>query len=661
MARGVIRFIERQRTVFLHDFIVYVCGVDISPYVKSLEVTYTDRNSPSSADIILTNPFDQWVLRNENFRGSWRLGPGKYSESPKYSIFKNKRLLSAQTMKIKVDKTRNNPANSSPLPPTDPSLLVDRGAFTPTALALGADQDFMQRYTFGPGSLIFSRFDTVKIFIKNPSDPDTADRWIPAFTGTIEGKNFSTDFVDGKSNVNLQCYDCRHILQGMRVAVNPITNSNFTTLDATARQQTAVIDQWDAGFFADIYPTNVRDQQYDNIFAGLGFADSVSLLLTGKTNWVNGKSPVEGFKGASFGFFQPGQVYRYANPENSSAKPATGNPNSVFVTDLEAWDNLCLFSGVQGFWSEQKCRATGASSFWSSSVTNSKTSTTPLNGNVHWLIPAEGLSVTNSIIQSTAGFTNVTGTLDWTDRYSLLTNFLKKIDYECTVTGAGDIVLEFPLYDFYPENFGSNSTLYVFDKHAKDENIADESGDIVTALEVTTQSVDIAQGAADTAQSNQQHTQLGIGPRAVVISPIMASRFGVRVQAMTVTGIAQGQLGTFATYEFQKLLADTNKTSFNATYRPFLRPNRPVLHQTRNRIGKTTTIRLNLPALQACTMSIAMHCVRSPIYVDGDISYMHITGGAAMALSYNTVRENPNGSAANNNSGILVMFQPNPN
>lgn len=662
MARGVIRYIERQRTVFLHDFIIYVCGVDISPYVKSLEITYTDRNSPGSADIVLTNPFDQWVLRDENFRGSWRLAQGKYSEKPKYSIFANKRMLSQKTVQIKNDPKRTDPNNSDTLPPTDPSLTTDRGSTA--GLQFLANQDFMQRYTFGPGSLVFSRFDTVKVYIKNPGDPETADRWIPAFTGTVEGKPFSTDFIDGKSNVTLQCYDVRHVLQGMRIAVNPMSNSNFTTLQATARQQQAVMDQWDAGFFKDIYPTNTRDISYDNVFAGLGFVDSVSLLLTGKTNWVTGKAPVDGFSGAAFGFFNPGQVYRYANPENTSAQKTSKNAGSVFCTDLEEWDNICLFGDQGTFWTENKCRNNGLNSFWSSSLTNSNTSTTPLNGKVHWLVPSEGLSITNTITQATAGLSNVTGSLDWSDRYSLLANFLKKIDYECTVTGAGDIVLEFPLYDFYPENFGTNGSIYIVDKHAKDESISDESGDIVTALEVTSQSVDIAVSAADASQNSQQHTSLGIGQRAVVVSPIMASRFGVRVQAMTLTGIAKSALGAFAVYEFQKLLADTNKTSFNATYRPFLRPNRPIMHKTRNRIGKSTTIRLNLPALQACTMSVGMHCVRNPIYTVkngvGSIQYMHVTGGAAMALSYNSVFENPAGTIANNNSGILVMFQPGP-
>lgn len=660
MARGVIRFIERQRTVFLHDFIIYICGVDVSPYVKSLEITYTDRNSPGSADIVLSNPFDQWVMRNDNFRGNWRLSSGKYSEKPKYSIFKNKLNLSAKTVQIKVDKNRTDKNNQTPMDPTDPSLVTDRGSFSETAVALGADQDFMQRYTFGPGSLIFSRFDTVKVYIKNPSDPIDSDRWVPAFTGTIEGKGFGTDFVDGKSNVNLQCYDCRHILQGMRIAVNPTSNTNFTNLQATARQQQAVIDQWDAGFFKDIYPTNTRDILYDNVFANKSFVDSVSLLLTGKTNWVGGKDPVEGFSGAAFGFFNPGRVFRYANSQNKSANQGNTNTRTSSVTDLEEWDNLCLFGDLGQFWTESQCRQNGANSFWSSSLTDSNTSTTPLNGKVHWLIPSDGLNITNTITQSTAGLTNVTGSLDWTDRYSLLSNFLKKIDYECTVTGAGDIVLEFPLYDFYPNNFGTNSSIYVVDLHAKDENIQDESGDIVTALEVTTTSVDIAVGSADQATGNQQVLQTGIGPRAVVISPILASRYGVRVQAMTLTGISKAGLAKFAVYEFQKLLADTNKTSFNATYRPFLRPNRPIEHKTRNRIGKSTTVRLNLPTLQACTMSVAMHCVRTPIFKDGEISYMHITGGAAMALSYNSVFENPNGTIANNNSGVLVMFEANP-
>lgn len=652
MARGVVRFVERQRQVYIHDFIVYVCGVDVSRYVKSVDITYTDRNSPGSADISLTNPMDQWVLTDQNFRGNWRLSEGKYSEKQKFEIFLKKRELSIRTVQIRNDPNRNNPENRNPLPPLD--IRTNQGRLH--NLTEAESQDFMQRYTFGPGSSVFSRFDTVKIFIKNPTDPEDMDRWIPAFTGTVEGKPFTTNFVDGSSGIQLTCYDVRNVLQGMRIAVNPVTNTNFSINQAVARTQQAVIDQWDAGFFKDIYPSNIRDFKYDNVFAGLSFTDSVSLMLTGQTNWING-TPTPGFPGAAFGYFNPGEIYRYAHPNNKSAQ---SSKKGKLVRDLEEWDNLCLF-GIKGdFWTELECRQHGRNSFWTSSLTNSTSSSTPMNGFVHWLLPADGLNITNTVTQSVAGLNNVTGPLDWTDRYSLLTNFLKKIDYEVTVSGAGDFILEFPLYDFYPENFGSNSTFYIFDKHVKDESISDEAGDIVTALEVTTTSVDMAANQKDQSYNNPNINQVAIGQRAVVVSPIMASKYGTRVQAMTLTGIAKEGLKRFATYEFQKLLADINKTSFNATYRPYLRPNRPIMHKTRNRIGKSTTIRYNFPTLRNVTMSIGMHCVRTPIYRNGQISYMHVTGGAAMALSYNEVLENPNGAVANNNSGILVIFDPNP-
>lgn len=654
MARGVIRYVERQRQVYLHDFIVYVCGVDVSAYVKSVDITYTDRNSPSSADIVLTNPMEQWVLTSANFRGNWRLAQGRYSEKEKYQIFSKKRQLSRQTLQVKVDKRRTNPENTAALP-NEGQILAGNAA----AINAAADQDFMQRYTFGPGSLVFSRFDTVKIFIKNPTDPTTANRWVPAFTGTVEGKPFSTDFVSGLSTVTLNCFDVRSIMRGMRVAVNPMTNSNFTQTQATARTQQAVVDQFDASFFADIYPDNTRATPYDNIFAGRKFTDSVSILLTGEYNWVTGADKVEEFKGAALGFFRRGEVFRYANPQATSAKDS-GRGN--FVRDLEMWDNLCLFGLNMDFWTEQECHTEGRNSFWTSSLADSHNSRTPMNGFVHWLIPAEGLNITNGIVEQTSGLNNVTGPLDWTDRLTLLTNFLRKVDYECTVTGSGDFILEFPLYDFYPENFGSNSTIYVVDRHVKDESLADESGDIVTALEVTGVSARIGNNAADQALAENSVMQTAIGPRAVVVSPIMASRFGVRVQAMTITGIAENRqaLETFAVYEFQKLLADSNKTSFTASYRPYLRPNRPVLHKTRNRVGKTTTIRMSLQAPRTATLSVGMHCVRNPIYTNGKIQYMHVTGGAAMALSYNSVFENPGSTIANNNSGILVMYQPNP-
>jgi hypothetical protein len=647
--------LERQRTAYLHDFIVYVCGVDISKYVKEISISYTDRNSPSSCDITLTNPFDQWMLTDQNFRGYWRLAASRYSEKQKQQIFLKKRNLSLATVRMKTDPNRLNPDNAGSLQGADNRTQ----AGTLNQLKQAQDQDFMQRYTFGPGSLVFSKFDTIKIYIKNPSDPENSNRWIPAFTGTVYDKNVTTDFVTGASLVHLQGYDIRQVMHAMRIAVNPMTNSNFTNQKDLAKTQTAVIDQFDSSFFKDIYPVNAstnttqRDTAYDNVFAGLSFVDSVSLLLTGKYKWVSGKNPVNGFAGAALGFFTPGQVVKYANPKNSGAK---NNPHR----NLEDWDNLCLFGEKKTFWTEAECHDDGQYSFWDSALNDSANSSTPMNGSVHWLIPADGLNITNSVTQAVEGLNNVTGSLDWQDRYSLLTNLLRRIDYECNVSGAGDFILEFPLYDFFPSDFGSNESIYIFDKHLKDENLSDESGDIVTALEATTTGVSLADQGQSGALNPEQLKLLGIGQRAVVVAPILASRYGVRVQAITITGVDPKALGTFAMYEFQKLLADSNKTSFNASYRPFLRPNRPIMHKTRNRIGKSTTIRLNLPALRMPTISIAMHCVRNPIYRNGEIAYMHVTGGASMALSYNSVFENPNGVLSNNNSGLLLMYQPNP-
>ena len=43
------------------------------------------------------------------------------------------------------------------------------------------------------------------------------------------------------------------------------------------------------------------------------------------------------------------------------------------------------------------------------------------------------------------------------------------------------------------------------------------------------------------------------------------------------------------------------------------------------------------------------------------MGYMHVTGGGSITVRYNTVVENPSGRLANKNSGILVMFEPDPN
>ena len=668
---GVINFVERQRQVYIYDFLVYVAGVDISPWVKDLSITYSDRGSPGSVDISISNPFDQWVLTPANFNGIFRQSNDRYTEKAKKAILLNKINLSSQSVagKLQAGKTNTEtiPANQV-ASPFDISGSYKTFGFKNT---IASQQDFLQRYTFGPGSTVFSRFDTVKIFIKNPSDPITTDRWFPGFTGLVEQHPLTTNFVNGESTISLSAFDIRSTLQYMRISVNPYANDAYTvggagggSLQSQQRNQQVFIDQAAAGFFKDYYPgisggDPTRSQRTDNIFQGKSFVDAVSLITCGKTGWVNGETPVQNTDPSSggVGFFQPGQVVKYANPDNQQVK------ESGVQTSLETWDNLCLFGTVRNadgsvakqgqFLSKTECAYQGARSWWSANLDNAGPAYTPMNGFVHFLIPAQGLNISDMIRTSFGGLSNIMGSPEWSTRLSMINSFCETVDYQFSVTGAGDLIFEFPMYDFFPSDFGGNASVYKVDKHAVSENISDEGGEVFSAVEVQSIPTDLAGGQVAQQFINAQ-AALAVAQqqKAVAINNFLVAKYGVRIANKSITGVAPSSLHLFAVLELQKRLAEANKLTLDFSFRPWIRPNRPVFHVERKRIGKTTSVRLQLTPLRECTISASLGCVRTPLMkADGSVQFQHVFGGPGMALSYNSIFETA-GTVVNNNSGF---------
>lgn len=621
---GVINFVERQRSFEIYDFLVFVCGVDVSPYVQTLDIHYCDRAGINSADITLLNPFDQWVLTNQNFANIWRTTnvlSDRYSETAKYNIYKAKKNLSYDLTVATFAPNAN--AFSTPSQAANKVLLQAQRS------------DFLQRYAFGPNSVVFSKFDPVKIFIRNPFAADTNDsQWMPAFTGTLENKPFNTNYVTGASSIQLTCYDIRAAMSGMRVAVNPYQNSFFQGNPNRASFGATV------GLFQDLYLTQSdggvgRDQAFDNIFYGMNYVDAQSLLVTGQVGWVNGGSAVQQSKVKGIGNFQPGQVVRYA--------PASvaGPFSKPVVSNLEDWDNLCLFgegdaegnTPAKTWWTRKQCIFAGKNSFWGQEYS-------PIEGSLHWLIPADGLTITDMITGNGPGV--ITAEINWTNRFDLMNQMAKQVDYEMTVTGNGDIIMEFPMYDFDPSHFGNNSTIYTLDHHVVSDQISDETGQILSALEINSVGIDIASAAVDRAtQAAPSIVQPSDTKRAVIVNDVLAARYGARVQNATYAGVTSlNQLIRLGMIDFHRRLAEANKCSFEMSFRPFIRPNRPILHKTRNRLGKSSTVQLTFPALQECKSSIQLSCVRLPVVnTDGSIGYQHISGGSGFPISYNQIYE----------------------
>lgn len=661
-------FKEKARRAYVHDFRLFVCGVEISRNVSDLKINTTNRSAPGSLEFTVQNPFDKWVMTPKNFAGQFRGGNERYSEAAKRFIYLRKKELSKKYV-IKRKNPEETVGRSQQFPYPDDSVNIKSA------------EDFLQRYAFGPGSLIFNRFDTVKLFLKHPLDPYESDRWYPAFTGTIENKPETTNYLNGESSVSITAYDIRATMSGMRISANPFQNDFFAQQAGVGTSLVVFSD--DAGFFKDWYP-NLNDLQRanigptaDNIFAQKAFVDVISMITTGMTGWVNNLTynPAYGAGklagpfpsvGPGVGEFKPGHVYRYL------PKKRAGTPENAKVSrTLEEWDDLCLLgTDLNGhrrtqFLTLNEVNNIGHNSFWLQAHS-------PLNRRVHFLIPDATLNCANMVRETFDGLKNITAPPDWVTRYELVQKICQDLDYEWSVNGDGDMLFEFPMYDFFPEDFGNNSGLYIVSQDLKDHQIADESGEVLSGLEtVVSGRPDIVDDGKTNALRDGIHATFGIQKetdtalRKIAVSPILASRYGARVQQKTFFGVSDpNALLALTLFEFQKRLADCNHTSMNFDYRPFLRPNRPLLHEPRSRMGRTTNVSVSIPAYgREATISVGLNAVRTPVLIkgaDGKMirKFQTIAGGEKFPLSYNANFEPPRDQGFINSDGGITIITP---
>jgi len=647
---GVVNFTEQIRGVQLIDFLVYVCGVEISPYIKSMEVSHSDRGGIGSVSLVLANPFDQWILTEQNLRGQFRRSKDRYSEDPKARIYYKKKAFS----NLRIKPKQNNPQKGTGLQYDGD----DKSNIDPVVDTLVAS-NLLDRYTFGPGTCVFSKLDPIRIFLKNPSDSSDKNRWVPFYTGTIDTRPFTTDFVSGESSIMIGSYDVRGAMQGMRVSLNPYPNTIMQAgAPGVAGSNPSVItfNSDDVGFFKDYYPSLTQSNSaFSNVFAGKRFVDAVSLIVTGQTEWVNSNKLTVTKEGTGIGSFEPGEVIRYLP---AGARRSVKSPNTERT--LEKWDNLCLFGESKTWWSEAKCRQWGEGSFYDGKFH-------PFVGKMHFLLPDSSLDISTMLDSNFDGVNGIMANPDWTDRYTLLSQICSNIDYQWGVTGAGDIIFEFPMYDLRPENFGSNSTIYIADRHVLRENISDEGGEVLAGLESSSVSANIGERDAQQ-QVNETERLLGVSNmRKVVFSNTLAWKYGAKIHHVSFTGVSTPEaLARLTLIEFQKRLAEANKLSLDIIFRPMLRPNRPLLYNEpkRNRLGKTTNVSFGFSMFTEPTMSVGIGCVRTPIMqTDASgkrtIQYQHIAGGIGMALSYNELLEGPF-PLGNPDSGLTVRDASNP-
>jgi len=645
-----VRFAEQKNQVFNHDFMVFINGVDVTKYVVgSLSINLVDKDGFNEADFELNNTHDNFVVTNNNlgindtltpiFRSSDISGENKYSELAKKKILEYKNdekrnpFVDIETMQIV--KVTTGVANVTGLGREQQVAGTEvrdqaegsRQIAQRDTLKKPAGKLVDRRWHIGHQSTVFHKNDPIRIFRRNPLRE--TDEWMPAFTGYLSKISYNTNYVNGYSTVKLACYDIRALIQKMRVqttAVVGITNPRALFLSSEKNS---------SSLFTDL----INPVILGHPLGAKRFEDVMEFLITGTAEQDPGLrdrfAPSEFVRGV--GEFTVGDRIYY----NPGKRQDGIDPDS-----LEHWHALCLF-GMDG-----QTRITGNETTGdfigppapqASSGTAKRAGDAPFNrrwlteveaktigaGTVHdgewsphkqflhFLLPAEGTGASN-LLDFDAVNAN-SNQLDFRSRLDIMQDFCNRIDYQFWVTPIGDIVVEFPMYDFRPEDYGEFRTVFQVDKHLRSDNIQDEAGEMVTAI--------VAHGALTPLKGVGPAEQFQ--PKAIVVAPMMMMRYGVNEQELPLPFVGDiNSLARLAKIEFLKRLSESNKMDMDFDYRPFILPNRPIENVERKRMGLTTAINNSVEVFQSGSTTVTARYIRRQILNQDKktISYTFIFG-----------------------------------
>jgi len=209
----------------------------------------------------------------------------------------------------------------------------------------------------------------------------------------------------------------------------------------------------------------------------------------------------------------------------------------------------------------------------------------------------------------------------------------------------GDLIFEFPMYDFLPTDFGDRyNSVYTFRQHLIADNINDEGGTPISALEVTSRDIRQEISSSDPASGGQTQSQIapGLEYKRTIFSNVLASRIGVHVETYSVPGVTdQGRLAQMGYIEFNKRLANYNQFSMQTSYRPFVTINRPIYHVRKARMGISKSVTYTWRIRQEVSLEMDLLYTRR---LEGDIAngegtFRFITGGERQPISYRTIYE----------------------
>lgn len=603
-------FQEERNAVYYHNIKVFICGADVTPYLTSqISINKADRDGINSCTFSLSNAMRCFEMTRENlvnqkFRMDDSYSPsGHYAEDAKFQIYTYKSSNKFNTQ-VGVQSFGATLSQGKILRANNATRDESQASSSATS-----------RYPFTVGSLVFHKYDPIRVFVMDPTDR-TGSKWTCEFAGYLDSKPYTQDYVSGLSTINISAQDIRMLMQQMRTQTNPAPQTNnenalLATGPGKVTQQTI-----DAGFFNDLV---ANKKQISHVLAGFTFRQTIKYLIFGN----DAKFDKDGTFTTST---KRGAIGALRDTPSVYYDPATAVEARAL---LEDWNNVIQFG-------EKKRYLTLGEMLDMGKGTTPDGVGSPDAQFVRTLFPANGAPLVNMVGYSIEG-ASVTAKIDWASRLELLNQMCKGVDYQFYVTGMGDLIFEFPMYDFDPPHYNEvYNLLYTFEKQFISDDINDEGGTAISALVVTSDYL-----FSEVEQNNPESGKVDVGTTTgiqkirTIFSNPLASRIGMQVETYNVPQVKDhNRLVQLGMMEFMKRVANYDRFSMNVSYRPHLGVNRPMYHALKDRIGITRSVNYSWRLREDATVSMDLFLTRKK---EGDGKYRYITGGEATPISYNSI------------------------
>lgn len=612
---GVNSIVARQQegeeavtSVNMVDALIYIQGVEISNILSgSLTITKNGRDGVNTATFSLTNKQDaliwqekdlQLFFGEKNFdfslddldRTNQEIEEDDDFSPTKYPRFGQHEEIKGEMFYYKSDPKRN--------PLTLTSLNVVQFA----------------RFDLAPQRCIFNRLDPVRIWVRYPYDSGEP-LWIPEFTGYVERTSIVDDDISGHSLVTVECSCIRgSIFQNMKVSTdlnltfNPLTALGFAPLGlgrdgeappdpeapvgqvaARARQLKEI--QEATGYYYNQDEVQFYDDIAANVFnafsPGTSIEESLRALLLFKPENLKNNVGNRGIRNITFG-----GTFSYDMTE----------PRERTKAYLSDYHTFAIFGPKLRPWTTEEVQEVGKG-------TTTDGAFAPNDIRLWELLPKDGTGPRNLVNQEAIGF-NQTSNVNWQNRLMILQNFLDAVDYQIQVTGYGDIILEFNMADFRPEDFGDEWKWHnridngLISTHFGDEQELPVSG--------VAGSFNLGVGASGFDSGTAAGAKL---TTVFAYAPYLVARYGVNIlqtQFPFLTRNEKAMAQQRTVIEMQKHNSRCHVMSFEFTYRPMLLPNRPLHHLRRDRMGTIVSITytINLGSGTRSTVNVGLDYIK---------------------------------------------------